>query len=148
MARRVLPVRRVVGDARTRQHQIDAAFAGAIGGAAVKFYDRRSALPLGEAAERLFRHARHAVDRQPFVVGGIEHDGIAIARFWILHALAVHVLPDRLVAVGIAAALDVVMAAEDAALEGAEFFQLFGAGIDFLARQVAGAAGGAALPDG
>src|ERR1700685_1558918 len=125
MARRVLPVRRVVGDARTRQHQIDAAFAGAIGGAAVKFYDRRSALPLGEAAERLFRHARHAVDRQPFVVGGIEHDGIAIARFWILHALAVHVLPDRLVAVGIAAALDVVMAAGDAALEGAGIFPLF-----------------------
>src|SRR5580704_10603538 len=129
MKRRVLPVRRVVGDTRTRQHQIDAAFAGTIGGAAVKFYDRRPALPLGEAAKRLFRHARHAVDRQPFVIGWIEHDGIAIARLWIVHALAVHVLPDRLIAIGIAAALDVVVAAEDATLEAAEFFQLFGAGM-------------------
>src|SRR5262249_32623526 len=72
-------------------------------------------------------------------------DRIAIARLRIFHALAVHVLPDRLVAVGLAAALDVVVAAENAALEGAEFLQLLGAGIDLIARQVALAAGAAEL---
>src|SRR5580704_11297409 len=145
MKRGILPVRRVVGDARPRQHQIDAAFAGAVSGAARELDDRRPALPLGEAAERLFRHTGHAIDRQPLVIGGIEYDRIAIARLGIFHALAVHVLPDRLVAVGIAAALDVVVASEDAALEGAEFLQLLRAGIDFLARQVTGAAGAAEL---
>ena len=89
--------------------------------------------------------ARHAGDREPLVIGRIDHDRIAIARLRIFHALAVHVLPDRLIAVGIAAALDVVVAAENAALERAELFQFLGAGIDLLARQIAAAAGAAEL---
>src|SRR6185312_8810731 len=127
------------------QHQINAAAVGTVRRAALEAHKLGGALTLGERAERPARHPGLAGERQPFVVCRIDHDRIAIARFWIFHALAVRVLPDRLVAVGGAAALDVVVAAENAGLEGAVLFQFRGAGGDFLARQISAAAGTAEL---
>src|SRR5580658_10179885 len=102
-------------------------------------------MPLREGAEGLLRDTRHSLDGKPFIVCGIDDDRVTVARLGIFHALAIHVLPDRLVAIGVAAALDIVIAAEDAAFERAELLQLLGAGIDLLARQVAAAAGAAEL---
>jgi hypothetical protein len=50
------------------------------------------------------------------------------------------VLPDRLVGVGVTAAFAVIVAAEYAAIEAAEFPQRFAAGLNLLPRQVAAAA--------
>ena len=80
--------------------------------AALEAHELGAALALGEPAERLADHVRHAGDRKPLVFRRIDHDGIAIARLRIFHAFAMHVLPDRLVAVGVAPPFDIVVAAE------------------------------------
>src|SRR5581483_7208341 len=126
-------------------HEINAAAAGAVGRPRRKLNERRGTFALGKSTERLLPRSRRARKRKPVVVLRIEHDGIAIARFWVIHPPAVDVLPDRLISVAVAAALDVAVAAEDAALERAEFFQLFGAGGDLRGREVAVAAGAAEL---
>ena len=132
-------------DARAGQHQINAASAGAIARAAGDFDQRRRALPLGEGAERLFPNAGNSGEGKPFIVCRIDHDWIAVARPWIFHRPPVHVLPDRLIGVGVAAASGGVVPAKNAAGEGAEFLEFLGARLHLLPRQVAAAASAAEL---
>src|SRR5215203_1001215 len=145
MQRGVLAIRAAREGAAAGYHEIHAALSRRVGRAGLQSHQRRPALPLREHAETSLPDTGHAADRGPLEVAGVDHDGIAIARLGVFHPLPVHVLPDRLVAVGVAPALDVVLAPENAILELAELFELVHAGGHLRTRQISAAAGAAEL---
>src|SRR6266568_2275730 len=144
---RVLLQRLARAFAGALEHQIDAMAADLVARARVELDQARLRAPLGPHPEELFRNALRPFDRRPVVIRRVHHDRRVVAAFRIDHFAAMHVLPDRLVGVHIALAGNVVVAAEDAVLELAEFLQLLHAGLDLPRKQIAAAARAAELQD-
>src|SRR5205823_15061037 len=126
-------------------HDVDALAAGGEARAGVEAEQARLAAPLGEHAEQLLRDAALALDRHPFVVVGVHEDRLRIARLGIDHRPAVGALPDRLVAVHVALALDVGAPTENSIFELALAFEPLHAGLDLGLREIARAGGAAEL---
>src|SRR5712691_1660472 len=145
MDRSERPQRLVAGRARAAGDDIDAPAPPRVARAGGETEQARFAAPLREHAEQLLRDAGRALDRHPLVIRGVDEDRLRIARLRIDHRPSVHVLPDRLVGVEVALALDVGLAAEDAVLELAERSELAHSGLHLGLRQVAAAAGAAEL---
>src|SRR5262249_24794618 len=130
---------------RAARDQVDAFAARDIARAGVELDQACFAAPLGEDAEQLLGDAGRACDRHPRVVPRVHEDRLRIARLGIVHGPAVHVFPNRLVAIDIALALHVGAPAEDAVLELAFFSELAHSGLHLGLREIAAAAGAAEL---
>ena len=142
---RVLLQRLALAFAGAGQHQIDAAPRHRMARARLEPEHAGFGAPLGPHAEQLLGHALGALHRRPVVVLRVRGDRRVVAALRIDHLAAVHVLPDRLVGVGVAPAGHVVVAMEDAVLELAERLELLHPGLDLARQQIAGAAGAAEL---
>src|SRR5262245_46522829 len=128
---------RALDRAGAARHDVDALAAGGEARTGVDPDEPGFAAPLGEHAEQLLRHARRAFDRYPVIGRWIHEDRLGIARLRIGHGPRVHVLPDRLVAVEVALALDVGAAAEHAVLELAFLPECLHAGLYLGLREIA-----------
>src|SRR5215472_13480801 len=133
--------------ARTARDHVDRFAARDIARAGVELEQARFAAPLGEDAEQLLGDAGHAFDRHPLIIRRVHEDRLRIARLGIDHWPAVHVFPDRLVAVEIALALDVGAPAEDAVLDLALVSEFAHSGLHLRLREIAAAARAAELQD-
>src|SRR4051812_32046949 len=90
----------------------------------------RFGAPLGPHTKQFLRDARRAMNRNPFEIPGISGNRRVVTALRVDHFATVHMFPDRLVGVGIAPARNVLVAMEDAVLEGAESLQLLHPGLD------------------
>src|SRR5262245_31858541 len=115
--RGVVAISVVAGPPVAGEHEIDLAAGSDHSRLRGKAQKARLATPLGEDAHQLLAYAWRALDWHPFEMLGMHHDGVLVARGRIGHRPLVHVLPDRLIAVGVAFAVLAGVAAEDALLE-------------------------------
>src|SRR5262249_58640723 len=137
---------RLIGRAPfARVGYVDGAAGCAQRGAGTELVEPGLSAPLAEHADELFVHAGAAGERHPLEMRAVHHYRRRIAGLGIFERSAVHVRPDRLVAVHVALARFALVAPEHAALERPQRLELAHPLLYFLARQIARAAAAAEL---